>query len=132
MSTYAPQATYARPLGKVRTTWICVLLTFATLLLYPFYWFYATHDEMKRHTGRGVGGPIALVLAILLGIVSPFLSSHEVGRLYERSGQRLRVTAVTGLWFLLLGWLFLVGVIVWFVKTNEALNAYWRCFGVEG
>ena len=36
------------------------------------------------------------------------------------------MTAATGLWFLLLGWFFLVGAIVWFVKTNDALNKYWE------
>ena len=59
----------------------------------------------------------------------PFLNSHEVGKLYERRGQAQPVTAVTGLWSLLLGWFFFVGAIVWFVKTNGALNDYWRVAG---
>jgi hypothetical protein len=61
----------------------------------------------------------------------PFLSSNEVGRLYERRGQQPPVTALTGLWALLLGWFFLVGAIVWFVKTNGALNDYWRSLGAR-
>jgi hypothetical protein len=44
---------------------------------------------MKHHTGEGLGGGIALVLAIF------------------------------------------VGLIVWFVKVNGALNAYWRSLGVH-
>ena len=120
------------PAGKVRSTGTCVLLSIVTLGIYTWYWYFATHDEMKRHTGDGIGGPVALILAIFVGIVMPFLTSNEVGNLYERSGRPKPVSAATGLWALLLGWFFLVGVIVWFVKTNGALNDYWRSQGAQG
>jgi hypothetical protein len=120
------------PLGKIRSTGTCVLLTIVTLGFYTWYWYYATHDEMKRHSGAGIGGGLALVLAIFVGIVMPFVSSSEVGGLYERRGQAKPVSAATGLWALLLGWFFFVGLIVWFVKTNGALNAYWRSLGAQG
>src|SRR3978361_1720017 len=74
------------PLGKVRDTGTCVLLTIVTPGFYALYWYYATHDEMKRHSGSGLGGGLALVLAIFLSIVMPFVSSSEVGDLYERRG----------------------------------------------
>ena len=83
---------------------------------------------MKRHSGEGLGGGIALVIAVVVGAASPFLSSHEVGQLYERRGQPAPVSALTGLW-VLPGFLLLVLPIVWFVKTNGALNAYWRSLG---
>ncbi len=121
----------AAAVGKVRDTGTCFLLMVVTLGFYGLYWYFKTHEEMKRHTGTGIGGGIALVLAIFVGIVMPFLSSNEVGHLYERRGERQPVTALTGLWALLLGWFFLVGVIVWFVKTNGALNAYWRSLGAH-
>ncbi|GAB6986305.1 DUF4234 domain-containing protein [Nocardioides pyridinolyticus] len=117
------------PVGKVRSTGTCVLLTIVTLGVYSWVWYYKTHDEMKQHTGEGVGGPVALILAIFAGVVSPFLSSSEVGKLYQRDGRQAPVSASTGLWFLLLGWLFFVGAIVWFVKTNGALNEYWKSQG---
>ena len=126
----APPATVA-PLGKVRETGTCVLLTIVTLGFYTWYWFYKTHDEMKQHSGTGIGGGVALILAIFVGVVMPFLNSNEVGGLYERRGQARPVSAVTGLWVLLLGWFFLVGLIVWFVKTNGALNDYWRSLGAR-
>ena len=119
------------PLGQVRETGTCVLLTIVTLGFYTWYWFYKTHDEMKQHSGTGIGGGVALILAILVGVVMPFLSSNEVGGLYERRGQARPVSAVTGLWALLLGWFFFVGLIVWFVKTNGALNEYWRSIGAR-
>ncbi|GAA2080987.1 hypothetical protein GCM10009821_21940 [Aeromicrobium halocynthiae] len=120
------------PVGKIRGTGGCIVLTIVTLGFYTWFWYYKTHEEMRTHTGEGIGGPIALVLAIFAGIVMPFLSSHEVGRLHERQGRQAPVSAVTGLWALLLGWFFLVGLIVWFVKTNSALNAYWRSVGATG
>jgi hypothetical protein len=129
-----PPAAYGPPtgpgaVGQVRNTGTCILLTIVTLGFYTWYWYYKTHQEMKQHTGQGIGGGIALLLAILVNIAMPFISSSEVGNLYERRGQAKPVSAVTGLWFLLLGWFFFVGAIVWFVKTNGALNDYWRSLG---
>jgi len=121
----------AGPVGKIRGTGACVLLTIVTLGFYSLYWFYKTHDEMKRHSGQGIGGGIALILAIFVGFVVPLISSAEVGGLYERKGQPRPVSGATGLWYLLLGWFFFVGAIVWFVKTNGALNAYWRSQGAR-
>ncbi|WP_207559348.1 MULTISPECIES: DUF4234 domain-containing protein [unclassified Nocardioides] len=119
----------AAPIGKIRSTGTCILLTVVTLGFYTWYWYYKTHEEMKAHSGQGVGGPIALLLAALVGIVMPFITPNEVGGLYERRGQKRPVSASTGLWYLLLGWFFFVGAIVWFVKTNGALNDYWRSVG---
>jgi hypothetical protein len=119
------------PVGKVRSTGVCMLLCIVTLGVYSWVWYYQTHEEMKRHTGEGIGGALGLVIAFFAGIVSAFLSPAEVGRLYERRGQRAPVSAVTGLWAVL-GVFVLVGPIVWFVKTNGALNAYWRSLGAQG
>ena len=126
-----PVATATGAVGQIRSTGTCILLMIVTLGIYGFYWYFKTHEEMKRHSGQGIGGGIALVLAIFVGIVMPFLNSNEVGHLYERRGEKPPVTALTGLWALLLGWFFFVGVIVWFVKTNDALNAYWRSLGAR-
>lgn len=125
---YQPPA--SGPLGKTRSTGTAMLLFVVTFGIYGWFWYFATHDEMKRHSGNGVGGPVALLIAVLVGIASPFISSAEVGSLYERAGQAKPVSGVTGLW-LALGWIILVGPIVWFVKTNGALNAYWHAHGVR-
>ena len=83
------------------------------------------HNEMRRHTGTGIGGGVALLVALFAGVSSPFLVSHEVGRLYESRSMGPPVSALTGLWYLP-GAVLVVGPLVWFVLTNVALNDYWR------
>jgi len=46
----------------------------------------------------------------------------------ERRGQAKPVSAATGAWIILP----LIGSIIWFVKTNGALNDYWRSVGAQG
>lgn len=119
----APAAT----LGQVRGTGMVILLSIVTFGIYALVYYFQTHAEMKRHTGDGVGGGLALVLALLVGFVSPFLLSHEVGELYRRRGQHPPVSAVTALWCLLP----LIGTLVWLAQTNGALNEYWRSLGAH-
>jgi len=119
------------PIGKVRGTWAVIGLSIITLGIYGLYYYFATHEEMKRHSGEGVGGAVGLVLAIFgLGLVTPFLLPNEVGNLYARQGRPRPVTATTGLW-VLLGSFILIGPLVWLIKTNGALNAYWRSLGAS-
>ncbi|QLQ11676.1 MAG: DUF4234 domain-containing protein [Nocardioidaceae bacterium] len=120
------------PIGKVRGTGICIVLTIITLGIYTLFWWYGTHKEMKDHTGIGVGGGIAALIAFFVSPVMAFITSSEVGDLYERAGIEPRpVSGLTGLWYFP-GSLILVGPIVWFIKTNGALNAYWRAQGAQG
>jgi membrane protein insertase Oxa1/YidC/SpoIIIJ len=114
----------AGPVGKVRNTGTCILLFIVTLGIYGWFYYFKTHDEMKQHSGQGIGGAIALILAIFISIVNPYLLSAEVGNLRKLRGQEQRVSGATGLWYFP-GIFILVGPIVWFVKTNGALNDYW-------
>jgi hypothetical protein len=128
----APQG-YAAPTGppgRMRPTGLTILLFLVTFGIWGFIYYFQAQEEMRRHSGQGLGGVLALVIAIVFGIVSPFLLSHEVGQLYERRGQRPPVTALTALWFFP-GMLILVGPFIWFVRTNRALNDYWASLGVR-
>ena len=109
---------------------MAILLFFVTFGIYGLVWYFLVHDEMKQHKGTGIGGVVALLLAFFVGIVSPYLTSSEVGELYERRGQAKPVSGLTGLWYFP-GMFILVGPFVWFVKTNGALNAYWRSLGAR-
>ena len=119
------------PVGQVRSTGLGIFLFFITLGIYSWYWYFVTHDEMKRHSGEGLGGGLALVIAVVVGVASPFLTGDEVGKLYQRAGRQAPVSALTGLW--VMPGVFLIFLpIVWFVKTNGALNEYWRSMGARG
>jgi len=117
-------------LGRMRPTGMTILLFFVTLGIWGFVYYFQVHEEMRRHSGRGLGGVWALVISIIFGVISPLLLSNEVGQLYERRGQQAPVTALTALWFFP-GMLILVGPFIWFVKTNNALNEYWQGLGVR-
>ena len=124
-------AQYAQPqgpIGQIRPTGMIILLFFVTLGIWGFVYYFQTQEEMKRHTGEGIGGLWALVIAFIFGLVSPFILSHEVGQLYERRGAEKPVSALTALWFFP-GIFILVGPFIWFIQTNDALNAYWRSVG---
>jgi hypothetical protein len=129
--TYAQYAQPQGPIGQMRPTGMIILLFFVTLGIWSFIYYYQTHEEMKRHSGEGLGGVIALLIAIFFGIINPFLLSNEVGNLYRRRGQEPPVTALTALWFFP-GMFILVGPFVWFIKTNNALNDYWQSLGARG
>ena len=116
------------PIGQVRSTGVAMLLTLVTFGIYPLYYYFCVHEEMKRHTGAGLGGGVALALAFFVGVASPYLLSSEVGQLFSRRGTTPPVTGLTGLWYFP-GIFLLVGPIIWFVKTNGALNDYWRSQG---
>jgi hypothetical protein len=118
------------PVGEVRGTALQMLLFVITLGVWGYVYVFETHDEMKRHSGEGLGGPLALIISLFATIAAPFLLSHEVGGLYARDGQRRRVSALTGLWFFP-GILVLIGPVVWFALTNTALNDYWRSRGAR-
>lgn len=129
-----PQAGYPvpanGPVGAIRSTGVCILLAIVTLGIYSLVYYYKVHSEMKRHSGQGIDGGIALLLALFIGIVMPYITASEVGGLYERRGQAKPVSAATGLWYFP-GMIIIVGPLIWFIKTNGALNAYWRSLGAS-
>ncbi|WP_241037188.1 DUF4234 domain-containing protein [Blastococcus litoris] len=125
---YAQYALPQGPVGQIRPTGMIILLFLVTLGIWGLVYYFQVHEEIKRHSGEGLGGVLALVIAIVFGLINPFLLSNEVGQLYERRGQEKPVSALTALWFFP-GIFILVGPFVWFVKTNNALNEYWQSLG---
>jgi Domain of unknown function (DUF4234) len=118
----------ARPLGKVRSIPVCMVLFIVTAGFYGWYWAYKTHEEMKQHSGEGIGGILGLVIWILLGFISAFVIPSEAGKMDQREGHQPPVTGWTGLWLVPFG-VFLIPAIVWFVKVQGALNRHWELHG---
>ena len=112
------------PPGKPRGVLFVLLISLITIGIYTIYWAYKTHEEMKQHTGDGLGGVIGLVVWILITFVSAFVIPSEVGKMYAKAGKEPPMTGWTGLW-LVPGIILIVPAIVWFVKVQGALNRYW-------
>ena len=112
------------PLGNPRGIGFGILMFIVTLGFYSWYWAFKTHEEVKQHSGEGVGGVIGLVIWILLNVVSAFVIPSEVGKMYGKDGQAPPVSGWTGLW-LFPGFILIIPAIVWFVKVQGALNRYW-------
>jgi hypothetical protein len=117
------------PAGNQRSIGVAILLFIVTLGFYGWYWAYKTQEEMKQETGDGLGGVLGLVIWILISAVSAFVIPSEVGKMFARAGKTSPVTGWTGLWLMPFG-VFIIPAIVWFVKVQGALNAYWDDRGV--
>jgi drug/metabolite transporter superfamily protein YnfA len=117
-----------RAVGQPRSTGLCILLFIVTLGFYGWYWAYKTQEEVKQHSGEGLGGVLGLVVWILASFISAFVIPSEIGKMYAQEGQAPPVTGWTGLWLVPFG-IFIVPAIVWFVKVQGALNQHWEQHG---
>ncbi|MCU1459387.1 MAG: conserved rane protein of unknown function [Actinomycetia bacterium] len=115
----------SRPVGKVRNPLVVFLLMIITLGIYGLVYYYKTYQEMKDHSGQGVGGVVGLLLAIFIGIVTPFLLASEVGNLYASEGLDKPVSGLTGFWVLIP----ILGALIWLFKVQGALNRFWESHG---
>ena len=116
------QPSTSGPLGQPRGIGFAILLAIVTLWIYTFYWVFKTQDEVKEHSGIGVGGVIGLVIYIVLSPVTWFLIPSEIGKMFKADGRAAPFTGWTGLWLLLP----IIGAFVWFIKIQGALNGYWE------
>lgn len=121
----ATQTPARGPLGKPRGILFVILISIITLGIYHLYWFYKSFDEIKRHTGQGIGGILGLLIAIVFAPIDWFVLPSEIGGMYRGDGREAPMTGWTGLWMFLP----IVGWFVWTVKTQGALNRYWESKG---
>jgi len=110
-----------RPVGKRRGGVAVVLLSLVTLGIYWLVYVYKTHNEIRQHSGLGLGGGVGLLIAIFLGFLTPFLLGHDVQRARAAAGLPQRVSWLTGFWTLIP----LLGLFIFAVRVQNALNDYW-------
>jgi hypothetical protein len=126
---YMPQTGYVPPsLGEVwynPTT--NILLAIVTCGIWSILWSYRTHDDLQKHNGDGIGGGIAVIIAIFAAFVIMFTVPMELEKTYQRRGWQSPETAMLGLWFLLP----IIGNLIWYLKIQRALNAYWQAMGSQ-
>jgi hypothetical protein len=127
MTTSAPLAARHVPgrVGETRSVGLSILWAILTLGLYTLVWAYRTHKEIYDYSARGVGAVVGLVIYILLSPVTYFLLPSEIKAMYREDGKTSPVTGWRGLWILLP----VVGIFVWFVGVQRALNAFWESKG---
>ena len=113
------------PLGAERGVVFVILVSIVTLGIYYLYWVYKSHEEIKEHSGQGIGGVLGLVIALVVGFITPFVLPSEIRKMYERDGGDSGISGWTGLWAVP-GFLIIIGPIVWVVKVQGALNRYWH------
>ena len=113
------------PLGQPRGIGFGIILFIVTLGIYGLYWVYKKAEEMKQHTGEGIGGVLGLVIWIVVGAVMGFVIPSEIGNMYKKDGRQPPMSGWTGLWLFPFG-IFIIPAIVWFVKVQGALNQYWE------
>ena len=113
------------PLGRERRPLAVIFFSIITIGIYYLVWVYKSQEEIKEHSGQGIGGVLGLVVALVAGFVTPFVIPSEIRKMYERDGKVSPVNGWTGLWATL-GLLILIGPIVWLVKVQRALNRYWQ------
>jgi hypothetical protein len=125
-ATGAP-AGWKGPNGQSRGVAFVIVLSIITFGIYHLYWVYKVFEELKQRTQTGIGGVLALVIALVFNPVIWFVLPSEVGNLYRGDGKTAPMTGWTGLWILLP----FVGWFVWIVKVQRALNSYWESAGAE-
>ena len=67
-----------------------IVLSIVTLGIYHLYWYYKSFEEMKRHTGNGIGGILGLLIAIIFNPINWFVMPSEIGSMYRGDGRRRR------------------------------------------
>lgn len=111
------------PLGAREDILVQLALAVVTFGIYGIYWTYKRHEEIKQHSGEGVGGVLGAVITVFIGIVTLFLLPIEIKRMYEREGMTSPVGPATAFWVLLF-------VVPWYWKCQSAMNDYWAAKGV--
>jgi hypothetical protein len=111
------------PIGQERGVGVAIFIYIITFGLYGLYWSYMTFDEMKRHSRKGIGGGLGLLITIVtFGIATHFIAPSEVGKMYESDGREAPVSGLAGFWMFLP----IIGNFIWFSKVQGNLNTYWQ------
>ncbi len=113
--------------GAYYSPGMVILLSIVTIGVWTFLWSYRTNEDLKKYNGDGIGGVLAVVLNLLLGVVLMFTIPNEIKNMYERDGRESPVRAIWGLWFLLP----IIGLFIWYFKVQNALNDFWLSKGSQ-
>ncbi len=128
-----PGGFYVAPKGEVPadvtsvyySKGLTILLVIVTCGIWGIFWTYRTNEDLKKYNGDGIGGVLGIVIYLLLFVVLMFTIPSEIQKMYQREGRESPVSPLWGLWFLLP----IIGNIIWYLKVQDALNAFWTSKG---
>ncbi|MDQ4131941.1 MAG: DUF4234 domain-containing protein [Actinomycetota bacterium] len=109
-------------IGEQKSIGSQVLISILTLGFYGWYWIYRCHEDVKLHSGQGIGGVVGMIIYIVFSIVNVFLLPIEIQKMYEQEGQTSPVRWTSGFWIFLFA-------IPWYWKMQSALNQHWAMHG---
>ncbi len=115
----------ARQVGTRRSAGLVILLTIVTVGIWTLVWSYQNGDEIKRWSGRGIGGIGYLLITLIFSPITMFLLAGEVEQLYRDEGREPPITVIWGLWFLLP----IIGQFIWYFRIQRSINEYWELHG---
>ena len=117
----------SKPIGKVRSPLMVLILSIITLGIYSIFYHYFTFEELKNYRGQGWSGAAFLIFAFIpplhvVLIVVPWLLPAYVGRMYAEDNQEKPITGWAGCWALLP----ILGPIIWLFRLQNCLNRHWQ------
>jgi hypothetical protein len=107
--------------GVYYSTGLTILLMIVTLGIWGIFWTFHTNEDLKRYNRTGLGGGLGILIYIVLSVVLMFTIPNEIEGMYQRDGRKSPVGMLLGLWFLLP----IVGLFIWYIKVQRALNEFW-------
>jgi hypothetical protein len=127
MTQPAPQpAVGARgPIGQPINPTQVFILALVTCGIYGLYWMYKNFEELKQHTGEGLGGLVGLLTCFVWA--GYFLLPSEIQKLYQSEGRQAPVEPVLAVWLF-------VPIYGYYRYTQEiqgTLNEYWVSKGAQ-
>ena len=116
-----------RTVGTVRSVGLTIVVTIVTFGIWTLVWSYKNGEEVQQYRGDGLGGVLYLILTLVFYPVTMFLLGDEVEKMFKAEGEISPINALWGLWFLLP----IIGMFVWYIRIQRALNDFWTARGAD-
>jgi hypothetical protein len=116
-----------RTVGTARSAGLTIVVTIVTFGIWTLVWSYKNGEEVQQYRGDGLGGVLYLILTLVFYPVTMFLLGDEVEKMYKAEGEISPINALWGLWFLLP----IIGMFVWYIRIQRALNDFWTARGAD-
>jgi len=101
------------------------ILSLVTCGIYGLYWMYKNFEELKQHTGEGLGGVVGALTCLVW--VGYFLLPGEMQKMYQADGKQSPIEPVLAVWLFVP----IYGLYKYTQEVQGALNDYWVSKGAQ-